>query len=616
MDSILDTTAFGDQAGSGARAGTAAPPSGLGAGLVRSLKAELQDASAPIEAAFLTVGETLSQTLDRMAAIGERFLALSALIDNEDGVDASSRLGRVREVTDGLAANLRGTLDDLTGLDGSGADMAALLAGLSRIIGEITALAINAKVQSVQIRSGSDDFSVFNREIDRLHRLAEEATTQAIAHLAALRDAISAARDGAALFHRDNRTRLDDVGRRLQGSLDKLASHRDIAQQATRRFAGRAGEVGQRIARCISDLQVGDLTCQRLSHIAAALDVLELLTHPPKPSALPQELRWLADLDDRRRTDLSAAICALQIRQYEEANGDFGGQVASLKANLEALVRDADAIAREAVDLFGGSSRCEPISANAAAKDTGGSVLADVAGEVDRALELLHHYCRSDDVLRERVVEVSHGFDAMGRDVRAIRSIDTDMRLMGLNTTLKCTRLGNEGRGLGVVAQELRVCSRRTEDVSKAITEAIQSATRGANALDRRSDTDHRAAIELAEEMTNSMELLNRLHADQMRSLSVLTGDCREVSRLLTGTIDRLAIERRLEASARRFVERVEAGSRIGEIHAPGIADDLHRLFAGLYTAERERTTHAQLFGGESLQGNDTQGDDVDAFFL
>ncbi|MBK1840915.1 hypothetical protein JHL17_26270 [Azospirillum sp. YIM B02556] len=614
MDSILDTAAFGTFAGSGARAGTAAPPSGPG--LVRSLKAELQDASAPIEAAFLTVGETLSQTLDHMAVIGDRFLALSALIDSEDGVAASSRLGKVREVTDRLATDLRQTLDDLTGLDASGADMAALLAGLSRIIGEITALAINAKVQSVQIRSGSDDFSVFNREIDRLHRLAEEATTQAIAHLAALRDAISAAKGGAALFQRDNRTRLDDVGRRLQGSLDTLASHRNTAQQAARRFAGRAAEVGQRIARCISDLQVGDLTCQRLSHIAAALDVLELLTHPPRPSALPQDRRWLAELDDRRRTDLSAAICALQIRQYEEANSDFGGQVASLKANLEALVRDADAITREAADLFGGSSRGEPGPANAAVKGTGGSVLADVAGEVDRALDLLHHYCRSDDVLRERVVEVSHGFDAMDRDVRAIRSIDTDMRLMGLNTTLKCTRLGTEGRGLGVVAQELRACSRRTEDVSKAITEAIQSATRRANALDRRSDTDHRAAIELAEEMTNSMELLNRLQADQTRSLSVLSGDCREVSRLLTGTIDRLAIGRRLEASTRRFVEQVEAVSKIGEIHAPGIADDLHRLFAALYTAERERTTHAHLFGGESLPDGGDQGGDIDEFFL
>ncbi|KAA0594822.1 hypothetical protein J2848_004545 [Azospirillum lipoferum] len=611
MDSILDRAAFGDLS----RAGTGALPSGLDIGVVRSLKTELHDASAPIEAAFLAVGETLSQTLARMEAIGERFRTLSALIDKEDGADASGRLGRVRGVTDGLVANLRQTLDDLTGLDESGAEMAALLGSLSRIIGEITALAINAKVQSVQIRSGSDDFSVFNREIDRLHRLAEEATTQAVGHLAELRTAISTARDGAAIFQRDNRTRLDDVGRRLQGSLDTLTACRNTAQQAARRFAGRAGEIGQRIARCISDLQVGDLTCQRLAHIGTALDVLGLLADPPrdppKAAALPQDLRWLADLDRDHRTDLSVAICALQIRQYEEANGDFGSQVASLKANLDALVRDADAIAREAAELFG-SGRGDP----GAAGSTDGSVLADVAQDVDRALDLLHHYCRSDDVLRERVVEVSHGFDAMGRDVRAIRSIDTDMRLMGLNTTLKCTRLGTEGRGLGVVAQELRACSRRTEDVSKAITEAIQTAARRANALDLRSGTDQRSAKELAGEMRSSMDCLNRLHADQMRSLSGLTADCLEVSRLLTGTMDRLAIEQRLEAFARRFVERMEASVTINQSPAPGVVDNLHRLFGNLYTAERERKTHAEFVGVHHMEETGDKGGDTDEFFL
>lgn len=612
MDSILDTAAIGDLG----HASTGAAPSGLGVTLVRSLKADLHDASALIEAAFLTVGETLTQTLDRMATIGERFRDLSVTIDSEDGVDASIRLGRVRSVTGELAANLERTLVDLTGLDESGADMAALLGHLSRIIGEITALAINAKVQSVQIRSSTDDFSVFNREIDRLHRLAEEATTQAIGQLAALRDAISAAKDGAAIFQRDNRARLEDVGRRLQDSLDKLTACRSTAQQAACRIVDRVGEVGRRIALCISELQVGDLTCQRLSHVGTALDVLALLADLSNPASLPQELRWLADLDERHRVDLSAAICALQVRQYEEANGDFSSQVVSLKANLEALVRDADAIAREAAALFGSERGNLGRDHPGAAKTPGNSLLADVATDVDRALDLLQHYCRSDDALRKRVVEVSHGFDAMGQDVRAIRSIDTDMRLMGLNTTLKCTRLGPKGRGLGVVAQELRACSRRTEDVSKAITEAIQAATRRATALDQRSGTNHRAARELAEEMSSSMDCLNRLHVDQMRSLSVLTRDCLDVSMLLTGTIDRLAIERRLEVSTLRFVERVEPASKNGEIHAPGIADDLHRLFANLYTADRERKTHSQLFHGSCPDENHEQDGAMDDFFL
>lgn len=112
------------------------------------------------------------------------------------------------------------------------------------------------------------------------------------------------------------------------------------------------------------------------------------------------------------------------------------------------------------------------------------------------------------------------------------------------------------------------------------------------------------------------MDCLNRLHADQMRSLSGLTGDCLEVSRLLTGTMERLAIERRLVAFARRFGERVEASLTLNRSPAPGIVEDLHRLFGNLYTAERERKTHSEFVGADHLQETGDEGGDGDEFFL
>ncbi|BAI74399.1 hypothetical protein AZL_a08680 (plasmid) [Azospirillum sp. B510] len=613
MDSFIDAAAFGNTP----PAGPAPVAPGPDAGLIRSLKADLRDASAPIEATFLTVGETLSRTLEHMRAIGERFRALSLLIDNEDGVQATRRLGNVREVTDGLASSLRRTLTELTELDKAGTDMAGLLGSLSQIIGEITALAINAKVQSVQIRSGSDDFSVFNREIDRLHRLAETAVTQATGRLACLRETMTAAKNDADAFQRDNLARLGDVGRRLQGSLDRLTAYRGSAQTAAQRFVHRVDEIGRRIARCISDLQVGDFTCQRLAHIAEAVDVLALLADPSPTSALPSDLRWLAELEQGRRADLSAAVCRLQIHQYREASDDFGAQVASLKGNLDALARDADMIAREATELFGSSDGAphgeRPGGESPAA---GRSVLHDVAGEVDHALELLHHYRRCDDMIRKRVVEISNGFAVMDRDVLAIRSVDTDMRLMGLNTTLKCARLGMAGRALSVVAQELRACSRRTEDVSQAITQAIGAAAEQANGLDRRSGSNHQLAMDLVDAMGKSMDCLKRVHAGQMRDLSAMTGDCLEASKMLTVTVGRLDIERRLGGFAQRFAERMQPHAGDGADSLSGLSDDMARLFAKLYTGDREREIHAALFGGGVPPAGPSRAAEVDEFFL
>ena len=51
---------------------------------------------------------------------------------------------------------------------------------------------------------------------------------------------------------------------------------------------------------------------------------------------------------------------------------------------------------------------------------------------------------------------------ALERNISAIQSLESDIRLMGLNTTLRSGRLGNEGRALTVIAQELRTCSNLT----------------------------------------------------------------------------------------------------------------------------------------------------------
>ncbi|WP_372395438.1 hypothetical protein ABMY26_09400 [Azospirillum sp. HJ39] len=584
------------------------------AGLLRDLTVELREASAPIEATFLGVGDALGRSLGLLNAIGDRFRALSTLIDSEDGSRAVDMLTGVCSGTDGLAGNARHTLDGLDGLEQAGTGMAALFTNLSAIIGEITALAINAKVQSVQIRSTTDDFSVFNREIDRLHRLAEETTAKASSRLVTLRAAITTAKGSAAGFQHDNRAHLDDAGTRLRRSLDALVARRAAVREAACRFADRVEEIGRRIARCIGDLQVGDVTSQRLAHIGDALEVLRALTGDADPTLLRSDRRWLATLEPGRRAELLVAICELQGRQCRDANRDFAQQVASLAANLAGLLQDAGAIAGEAQRLFGSGVP------SAAQRDgeAGPAFLQGVAAEVDRALQLLDRYCRADEVIRAQVVQVSDGFGAMRRDVAAIHSIDVDMRLMGLNTTLKCTRLGPAGRALGVVAQELRACSRRTEDVSEAIAQAIRSASERAGDLDRRSADDHLAAAGLTDRMTVAMGILRTLQADQERALQALIRDCATASGLLGTAMAPLGIGPRQEEFAERFAQRLAliAGSLPAAAHGADVAGDLHRLFGDTYTVDSERLIHGGIAPSVSPAHIDADGAGMDDFFL
>jgi len=51
---------------------------------------------------------------------------------------------------------------------------------------------------------------------------------------------------------------------------------------------------------------------------------------------------------------------------------------------------------------------------------------------------------------------------ATAPDTDRLRELEADIRIMGLNTTLECGRLGVPGRPLSAIAQELRDCGSRT----------------------------------------------------------------------------------------------------------------------------------------------------------
>ena len=50
---------------------------------------------------------------------------------------------------------------------------------------------------------------------------------------------------------------------------------------------------------------------------------------------------------------------------------------------------------------------------------------------------------------------------ALTQRLANMQSVQEDIRILGLNATLKCGRLGTLGRPLAAVAQELRLCSAR-----------------------------------------------------------------------------------------------------------------------------------------------------------
>jgi hypothetical protein len=564
---------------------------------LRTIAADLKAARAPAEPVFLSLGNTLSDALGLLQGLGAEFAQLAESLESVEAAEAATALQQGVAAGAALAAETAQALTLLRELGEDSAAGARPLAMLAKVVSEVHALSINARIEAAQVRVQGVDFTVFTTEISRLGRLAGDAVGKATERFTRLGPAIAEAIAAEDRFQRVDGCELQSMCGRLGTSLTELGRRRHKAGEAATAVAERSRRIAERVSACVVALQINDLTSQRIEHVVEALDLLGTI--------LAGE-----EFNPARKAALVAEVCRLQSRQLQNAGVDFGREVGGLKGNLAALADDAESVLDQARAMTG-------------SQGSGRSFVGALRDDVERATGLLDAFGAAERRVQELVGTVSEGFTALDGELVAIHSIDADMRIMGLNASLKCARLGAAGRSLGVVAQELRGCSRRTEETIRAVSKIIAGAVSAATTLTDCSRHENEDSGALAAGMAGSMEALCHLGDAVEAGVARLGEDCGRASALLAGAAASIAIDGELPAAASLLATRLAAvADAIGPIDAAAIRDDVLRLLEGRYTMASERMIHNLFAEGEGAATADASaapgagGDDFDAFLL
>lgn len=549
----------------------------------RSLNALIAEAEPVVR----PVGDMLSDAIGILSGMAEHLYGLGDRLQGDEARQAAAALAQAVAGTGDLAAGARQGGDDmLARLDRDAAEISKHLETLRRIIAEVTALAINGKIQSAMVSTAGVDFTVFTSEIGRLGSLATGQIEQAVAKLASVRQAIGDAVDAEASFARNEAAELAGIRHRLENNLSMLAERSRRAAQAVVAVEAASRNVSSRVAATVGQLQVNDITCQRLDHVRITLHAIA--------GGGWQEPR------------VELAGIRLQQRQIDHAAKDYLQEIDAVATNLRGLSQDSEGLLTEAEQAFGDSH--------------GGLFLHEIESDVARAVTLIDAYTEARQRTGSMVAAVSQGFLDMAKDLDAIQSIDADMRIMGLNATLKCGRLGDSGRALGVVAQELRSCSRRTEDTAKLIGGLLQMAVATSRQLGEADSGSSSSQGEAPQRiMERSMAGLSAVSAAMGDSLDALRRDAPALAQSLAGCAGSLTFHHRLRAEADRLIGLIEkdiAGNGAG---APTEADhlELRRHLEPLYTMDSERGVHDAFDGRTSVAAAQAENSDsVDDFFF
>lgn len=528
-----------------------------------------------IEPVFLDAGGHLSASVDRLGGLTGGFGAMAARLEAEDTRAAIATLRGLSTRLGGLADSTRMSDERLQGLQVLAGELGKRLGGLRKTIGEVQVLAVNAKVEAAHVTALNVDFGVFTREIGRLATLAGEALGTLSDELAGLSASIGGARQDLATFTRDHRQSLTSVGSRLGSGLAALAARSASSAQSIRTLAELSQRTAGEVAQVVVGLQVGDMTRQRGEHVVEALHTLgELLGS----SGIPED----------HRTLLAASVCRLQAAQAGGAADDLRRETARIRGNLEALAQDIAALPARCAALYAGSA------------DTQSSFLAELSQELQEAHALLGTYAQARTGVDRVVAGISTVVAGMVRHIEAIRDIEADMRVMGLNATFKCARLGGQGRALSVIAQELRQYSNRTAEDGSAIMDSLRRLIDASGRMDEDERQGGLAAEAMETDMAGAVHVMENVGRELSGNLSALGVGCTHATRALAQA--RSLLDAHPEFAAVLADTAGALGDVAGDVQLDSgalesIRDEVLKLLGTRYTMAAERKVHEMLGG-------------------
>lgn len=536
--------------------------------------AELSGVADGLEAVFLDAGSGLGEAVTCWDTIAQTFTALTAQFERTDMRACIDDLTAALAVAAELGATGQGdTVTRLSELEGALTAMASRLVRLSRTVAEVKLVALNAKVEAAHLDDRSTDFSVFTREIDRLAADAARELAVLSTELHALTAETSEARQAQAGFAERHGGALLSLTHRLDDSLHTLNEQRRQVAEAAASIGRRSRLAGDKVGQAVMALQIGDITRQRTEHVAEAMTVLGGLCVPPP------------DVPAADTAQAISLVASLQAHQLEQTAADLLEQVGQVSISLADLAGETEAITSLGRDSFGGGD---------------GSFLTDLGREIGQVERLLEEYATALTRTGETMNSVCTAVATMVAHVEAIHSIEADLKIMALNASFKCSRLGDRGRTLSVVAQSLRQLATRTEEDAETLMSGLQTAQAQAEILADNHNGHDGEAIGLAvTRLREATERLSAIGTEQAAALNVLETDSHRAQMLLRGGCEHIAVSdgfaRRLRKVAQGLIDIADS-TPIDTTRIEELKNLVLSRLSGNYTMASERALH-DLFG-------------------
>ncbi len=532
-----------------------------------------------MEEDFLALGEQLYRFRERSQTISQKAVEVGNQIAGSDlgHVMESLRLfqDRITKTEEGSTHGINALHDILDRFH----EVASPLRSLDKIVRFLDIICVIMKIENARLNDLQTGFGTTAQSLKDLGQVirtkADELDTNATAIALSVRQNLQIIQKSEQ--NKDSQARL--ILKRILDSLEPMKFKRTASAEMLQHLSTRYQAISRNIGDVVSSLQFHDITRQRIEHSTTALKEIESSFISQKDALPAQDL------------ERAIAISRIQITQLTQTKEDLSHAVGTVKKSLQALAREVAEISQETRDLLGHSGQ------------TGASFLSLIEGNLTSLKAAAKNYLSINNEIAASMASVKDFGEEISAFANDIKNIGTGIRVVAINASVNAARIGNQGSGFGVLAQNTQNLATETASQIEQVSEALNSIISLAQELSVLKHDTKSDASEKADGLENELETIDSL----LRSTDIYAEDNLATIGHQSGTFKNdISTAIASLGSPEAFLDAIsdtcnqlEAFLLSAQKHSPEAYDRASQLqlndLTESYTMEREREIHRSV---------------------
>jgi len=474
----------------------------------------------------------------------------------------------------------------------STAQLQASLGVFYNIIKRLSVLGISTRIENARLTRNRSSFENLVDDVDRLGNKIKVKADDLDRQFSLIDSKRGREFEYILSIKKEQTSSAENIITHIAEGIENLQNERKESADTAELILERSHTVSVLINDVVVSLQFHDITRQVLEHVNEALKECR------------EKLETDDDSDASRFKELFD-ICLIQRCQMEAARDQIVDAVSKLIESMYHIGEHVVGMVRESA-LTSQGAGAEKRSSISIVKQHVSDVLAGLKTVIEGEHDL---YAVLDSLFS--VVSSVGGF------VKDIHQIGEEVELVAMNGLVSASRLGEEGRALSVLADEIHKLSNHTRSHISNISNPLSDiADNTRKIIQRNAEKDvreHAKKIvdELGMELDNVLVELEDINSTIMGIIEQVYSRSETLNDNLMGFIGQVGIHTYFKESINQSIDAVDAVLRglvdKGLVSEERISSEYVEGLQKKYTMHKEREVHAALTGGSAFESGNAE---------